>query len=161
MKTSGDITSLLNNSNYIQQKTHSYLDKVNTILDNNTPTNDDYTTIVRKIDYRDIEYNKLKKINSTINIVYYICVGVLFILLYSENNLLLKDRFLFYIFLLLIPYLYPWGYILLKKLWNTLIPNDLTQGPKNAFLNNINTNYPDYRNIDYNNTIEHNVLYNI
>jgi hypothetical protein len=161
MKTSGDITSLLNNSNYIQQNTHSYLDKVNTILDNNTPTNDDYTTIVRKIDYRDIEYNKLKKINSTINIVYYICVGVLFILLYSENNLLLKDRFLFYIFLLLIPYLYPWAVILLKKIWNTLIPTVLTQGPKNAFLNNINTNYPDYRNIDYNNTIEHNVLYNV
>jgi hypothetical protein len=126
------------------------IDTVSTILSNNTSDKDDYTTIARKIDYREIEYNKLKKINSIINIIYYTAVLLLFLLLFSENNLLLKERFLFYILLLLIPYLYPWIYNLIKTLWNALFPNVSTTGPKNAFLNNINTNLPNYADMPYN-----------
>jgi hypothetical protein len=120
---------------------------ISNILTNNTSNSDVYNTIVRKIDYRDIEYNKLKSINSIINIVYYILLILLFVLLFSENNLLLKERFLFYLFLILLPYLYPWIYILIKKIWTSLFPDTLTEGPKNAFLNNIDTNLPDYTTV--------------
>ena len=148
MATIDSIRNLLNQP--INGITPDSINTVNTILTNNTSEADDYNTTVRKIDYRDIEHNKLKTINSTINIIYYICLLLLFILLFSENNLLLKDRFLFYIFLILLPFLYPWIYILIKKIWTSLFPNILTQGPKNAFLNNIDTNLPDYKNTPYN-----------
>lgn len=147
MKTISEIQTLLN-----QDKIKLSSDSISTvdnILINNTPGKDEYNTTVRKIDYRDIEYTKLKKINSTINTIYYIGVVTLFILLYSEDNLLLKERFLFYILLLLIPYLYPWIYALIKKIWSIMFPDTLSYGPKNAFLNNIDNKLPDYRNLPY------------
>ena len=142
-KTYADIKALLEQTSPSFSSSEP-INTVNTILTNSTPNSDVYNTIVRKIDYREIEYNKLKIINSIINIVYYIVLILLFALLFSENNLLLKERFLFYIFLILLPYLYPWIYILTKKIWASLFPDTLTQGPTNAFLNNIDTNFPDY-----------------
>jgi hypothetical protein len=148
MKTISDITALLTQST-VNLSANS-IDTVKSILTNNTPDKDDINTTVRKVDYRDIEYSKLMTINSTINIIYYTSVVALFILLYSENNLLLKERFLFYILLLLIPYLYPWIYMLIQKLWKIAFPEILTQGPKNAFLNNIDPTLPNYTNMPYN-----------
>ena len=142
MKTYNDFMNLFDQTS--PTFTSDSIKTVSTILTNNTPNSDVHNTIVRKIDYREIEYNKLKSINSTINIVYYILLILLLVLLYSENNLLLKERFLFYMFLILLPYLYPWIYILTKKIWTSLFPEILTEGPKNAFLNNIDTNFPDY-----------------
>ena len=116
-------------------------DALSTLLTKITPT-DEYETTIRKVEYRDMEYDKLKQMNKLINTIYYIGVGVLFVLLYSENNLLLADRYLFYIFLLLLPFLYPWVFILLKNIWKKMFPTESTYGPKNAFLNNNNERLP-------------------
>ena len=150
MKTVQDIVNLFSLTKTDISLNSNTIETVSSILTNNTSGIDDYTTTVRKIDYRDIEYNKLKSINTTINIIYYTAVGALFILLYSENNLLIKERFLFYILLLLIPFLYPWIYIFIQKMWKTLFPDVSTNGPKNAFLNKIDTNLPDYTDMPYN-----------
>ena len=138
MKTQTDLENLLQSGEPNLYNT----DAVSSFLEKITPTSDQHDTTIRKVEYRDIEYTKLKKMNKTINMVYYIGVGVLLVLLYSENNLFLSDRYLFYIFLLLLPYLYPWVFILLKKLWKKMFPDDLTYGPKNAFLNNNDERLP-------------------
>ena len=138
MNTPSDVTTLINSNQDISMNT----DTLSYILTNNTPTDDDYNTLTRKINYREIEYEKLKRNNSIINYIYYILVFLLLLLLYSEDNLFLKDRFLFYLFLVLLPYLYPWVYSFLGNLWSTTFPNNFIQGPKNAFINNIDTNLP-------------------
>jgi len=148
MTTVQDIQTLINKTT--SGLSYPSIETVSSIITNNTAPDDAYNTIVRKIDYREIEHNKLKQINTTINIVYYILVLLLFILLYADNNLLLTDRFLFYILLLLIPYIYPWVFSFFKKIWNEMFPEFSTQGPKNAFLNNIDTNIPDYTDVPYN-----------
>jgi hypothetical protein len=87
-----------------------------------------------KIQYRDVEYSKLKNINTIINGVYYFGVIFLFILLFTSNNFYLKERFMFYIFLILLPFLYPWLYLYVTKIWRFLFPVSLLSGPKNAFI---------------------------
>ena len=95
-------------------------------------TNADAT--YQKIEYREAEFQKLKNINNIINIVYYIGVVFLFVLLFTSNNVFLKERFLFYIFLLVFPFLYPWVYLFVIKIWTYLFPDKLFSGPTNAFI---------------------------
>ena len=106
-------------------------------------TNADAT--YQKIEYREIEYAKLKSINTIINIVYYIGVIFLFVLLFASNNVFLKERFIFYLFLLLFPFLYPWIYMYIIQIWTYLFPTKLFSGPTNAFIDQ--TNQP---NVYYN-----------
>ena len=54
-------------------------------------------------------------------------------LLYTDNNLYLKERFIFYLFLVLLPYLYPWIFMYSNKLKNLIMPNISYTGPKNSF----------------------------
>jgi hypothetical protein len=95
-------------------------------------TNADAT--YKKIEYREEEYAKLKNINTIINIIYYLGVVFLFVLLHTSDNLFLKDRFVFYLFLLLFPFLYPWIYLYTIQLWTYLFPTKLFSGPTNAFI---------------------------
>lgn len=104
-----------------------YNKQYNDPLINNSQTN------FRKTEYRSEEHNKLKSINSTINTIYYACIILLFMLLYTDNNLYLKERFIFYLFLVLLPYLYPWIFMYSNKLKNLIMPNISYTGPKNAF----------------------------
>jgi len=94
----------------------------------------DTATNFRKVEYRNDEHEKLRSINRMINIIYYACVVLLFMLLYSNNTLYLKDRFLLYIFLLILPYLYPWLWMFFIKLKNLIMPTIQYTGPKNAFI---------------------------
>ena len=95
---------------------------------------DNSATNFRKVEYRTEEHEKLRLVNRFINIAYYCTIIVLFMILYTNDTLYLKDRFIFYIFLLLLPYLYPWLWMLFNKLKNLIMPSIEYTGPKNAFI---------------------------
>ena len=95
---------------------------------------DESDTNFRKVEYRTKEHEKLRLVNRIINIVYYACIILLFMLLYTNDTLYLKDRYILYIFLLILPYLYPWIWMLGNKLKNLFMPDISYTGPKNAFI---------------------------
>jgi hypothetical protein len=95
---------------------------------------DESDTNFRKVEYRTEEHEKLRLVNRIINIVYYACIILLFMLLYTNDTLYLKDRYILYIFLLILPYLYPWIWMLGNKLKNLIMPDISYTGPKNAFI---------------------------
>jgi hypothetical protein len=92
----------------------------------------------QKLEYRDAEFSNLKNINNIINIVYYAGVIFLFVLLFTSNNVFLSDRYLLYIFLILLPILYPWIYMYTIKIWNYFFPVQQYSGPVNAFVDQTN-----------------------
>jgi hypothetical protein len=108
--------------NYLYDKFSKYLPSANSELLN------------RKIQYRDMEHDKLKWVNHILNFVYYSLLIVLFVILYSADNLYFKERFLLYIFLILAPMIFPFIYDLIKKIFNLFSPTPGIHGPKNAFL---------------------------
>lgn len=91
-------------------------------------------TTIRKIEYRDTEHDFLMKINSLINIAYYILFIFMIILLIGGKKLELSQRAPIYIFLLLLPLLYPYFYQLLYHIYKYFTDNPNIHGPKNAFL---------------------------
>ena len=108
------------------------------ILDTYLPEYD-ANTLYREIEYRDVEYAKLSKINYYVNILYYCAFVVLILLLFSSGNLLLRERFVLYIFLGLLPILYPWAFMLSRRIFNYIYPSFQYNGPVNAFVDT-NTN---------------------
>jgi hypothetical protein len=91
-------------------------------------------TTYRKIEYRDTEHQFLMSINSFINIIYYVLLFIMVILLASSNRLLIKERFLVYLLLILLPFLYPYIFDLCKTIFNSLFISKPIHGPKNAFV---------------------------
>lgn len=130
-------TLLNNNNNAKNQMMIDIYNKFKEYLPNTDPD-----LVNRKIQYRNMEHDKLKWVNSIINIIYYSLLITLFILLYSADNLYFKDRFLLYLFLILAPILYPFIYSLIKKIFNLFSNNNPIHGPKNAFLDKT-VNKPD------------------
>ena len=120
----------------------NYLKMVQYHKQYNVPLTDNSQTNFRKTEYRSEEHDKLKSINRTINIIYYSCIILLFMLLFTDNNLYLKERFIFYIFLIILPYLYPWIFMYTIKLKNVIMPTITYTGPKNAFIDINNAEYP-------------------
>jgi hypothetical protein len=94
----------------------------------------DPDVINRKIEYRETEHDFLMKLNSIMNGIYYILFVIMIILLMGGNNLQLKQRAPIYIFLLLLPLLYPYFFKLLNFIYNYFTNNKSIHGPKNAFL---------------------------
>lgn len=103
------------------------------LLTNYLPINNAQTTY-EKVEYRDEEHGKLKTTNRIINIVYYCGVVLLLLLLFTENNLFLDERYPLYIFLILLPFLYPWIYKIAGQMWGFIYPVLDYTGPKNAFI---------------------------
>lgn len=99
----------------------------------------------QKIEYREAEFEKLKNINTIINMVFYAGVIFLYTILFASNNVFLKERFIFYIILTFFPFLYPWIYLYATKIGTYLFPEKLFSGPVNAFIDQ--TNQP---NVYYN-----------
>lgn len=106
---------------------------VSDLLTNYLPINNAQTTY-EKVVYRDEEHSNLKSVNRIINIIYYCGVVLLLLLLFSEDNLYLSERFPLYIFLILLPYLYPWIYKFFGMIWAGIFPMIDYTGPKNAFI---------------------------
>jgi hypothetical protein len=94
----------------------------------------DSNTIYREIEYRDKEYERLYKINYYLNILYYCLYVILIILLFTSDRLFLDNRITLYIFLAVLPFLYPWAFLLFRRIYKYLNPPTQYTGPKNAFI---------------------------
>ncbi len=109
----------------------------------------DANAIYKHIEYTNEEFVFLQKVNFYINLAYYITFIIFILLLISSNNLYLGERFILYIFLAILPVLYPWFYIILRNTWKTLFPVvdyggpnqvDTTTNTITMFSNNIKPN---------------------
>ena len=98
----------------------------------------DANSSYRKIDYTNEESALLSRVNYYINILYYIVFSILILLLASSNRLYFRERFVIYIFLAILPYLFPWMFIITKKLWRYLFPI-VDYGGANVVDTNTNT----------------------
>jgi len=121
------------------------------VLDKYLPEYDS-NTIYREIEYRDNEYDKLSRFNYYINVLYYIAFVVLIVLLFTSNKLFLGERFMIYIFLAILPILYPWIFMLFRKIFLYIYPSLQYNGPVNAFVDTntsivtkFSDNVPDYK----------------
>ena len=106
----------------------SYLKKKNTQSD----------TIYEKINYRDIEHEKLYNKNKLLDVLFY-CFYFSFILIMICTQNIKREYFLIYLFVGLIPFIYPFLFKFVLYLI-TYLSND-NHGPKNAFIDINNTIY--------------------
>ncbi len=88
----------------------------------------------RKIEYRETEHDFLTRVNTLVNSLYYILFILMFIILIGGNNLQWKERAPIYIFLFLLPFLYPYFFRMLRFSYNYITNSPEIHGPKNAFL---------------------------
>lgn len=101
------------------------------VLDKYLPAHDS-NTLYREIEYRDNEYAKLSMLNYYLNIFYYCLFIVLILLLFSSDKLFLRDRFVVYLGLAILPILYPWIFMLFRRIFIFIYPS--YNGPVNAFV---------------------------
>ena len=121
LKLSKTIDSSLNNL-------FNYLKKENISSD----------VIYEKIEYRDIEHEKLYNRNKILDVLFY-CFYFAFILIMICIGNIKKEYFLIYLFIGLIPYIYPFIFKLLLDTIKYL--STKVHGPKNAFVDINNTLY--------------------
>lgn len=94
--------------------------------------NIDPNIIYEKIRYREKEHEKLYKINNTLNILFY-CFYVAFLIIIVCTGNTKREQFLIYLFVGLIPIVYPYLFKLAVYVVNTFSSD--SHGPKNAFIN--------------------------
>jgi hypothetical protein len=92
--------------------------------------------LYEKINYREKEHEKLHKINNLLNILFY-CFFIAFIIIMICTGNTQREKFLVYLFVSLIPIVYPYFFKLAVYLVNYVYTD--SQGPKNAFININNT----------------------
>jgi hypothetical protein len=97
---------------------------------------EDPDTTFKKIEYREEAHETLSNMNHLMTIFYFTLLGLMFLFLLFTKRLLLKERFILYLFLLVLPFIFPYFFDLLKKLYDYIFPHSPTHGPKNAFLDN-------------------------
>jgi hypothetical protein len=88
---------------------------------------------IAKTTYRLEEHKKLKTISNIITITYYSFLILLFMLLFSSSNLLINERWILYLFLILLPFIYPWVFMWIMSLKNAMFLNNETRC-KTAFI---------------------------
>jgi len=115
---------------------NDYVNNIKLLYDKLTQLNPQIQadTTYRKIEYRDAEHKLLMTVNDFINIIYYVLLFIMVILLASSNRLLIKERFLVYLLLIILPFLYPYIFDYCKKIFNSLFISKPIHGPKNAFV---------------------------
>jgi len=105
---------------------------LNLLFDYLKRQNIDPNIIYEKINYREKEHEKLYKINNTLNILFY-CFYVAFIIIIVCTGNTKREQFLIYLFVGLIPIVYPYLFKLATYIVNTFSSD--SHGPKNAFVN--------------------------
>ena len=95
-----------------------------------------------KIKYREIEHQKLNNFNKLLDVLFY-CFYFVFILIMIFTGNIKREHFLFYIFIGLIPILFP---IVIKITKNINFGFNIFNGEKNAFIEN-DTEYVNAFNI--------------
>lgn len=109
------------------------LNKLFTSLKKQTTSSD---VIYEKIEYRNIEHEKLYNKNKILDVLFY-CFYFSFIIILICIGNIKKEYFLIYIFIGLIPFIYPFIFKFLLYIIKYLTPNN--HGPKNAFVDIKNT----------------------
>ena len=94
----------------------------------------DSNTIYREIEYRDIEYERLYNINYYLNMLYYVMYIVLIILVITSERFNFDKDMVIYISLAILPFVYPWVFLLFRRIYNYFNPPSEYSGPKNAFI---------------------------
>ena len=91
-------------------------------------------TIQKKVEYRKDAHGLLSSINGWMTFLYYgLLVGMILIFL-IKGELHLKERFLMYLGLAILPFLFPYLFDLLVYLYLGVFPENKIQGPKDAFV---------------------------
>jgi len=110
----------------------------------------DANAINRQIEYKTESFDILVRINFYVNLLYYILFIIMILLLYTGNILQLRERFVIYIFLAILPYLYPWIFLFFRKLKDYFFPIVDRGGPTQVdtntnvltmFSNNVTNSY--------------------
>ena len=109
---------------------------LNLLFDYLKRQNIDPIIIYEKINYREKEHEKLHKINNTLNILFY-CFYVAFLIIIVCTGNTKREQFLIYLFVGLIPIIYPYLFKLASYIVNSFSSD--SHGPKNAFININNT----------------------
>jgi len=91
-------------------------------------------TTYKKIEYRNEAHELITTINNWMTILYYILFIVMIVLLAVSNKLMARERFMLYLFLAVLPILFPYLFQWIKYLYGYVFPDSPTHGPKNAFL---------------------------
>jgi len=94
----------------------------------------DSNTIYREIEYRDKEYERLYNINYYLNMLYYIMFVVLIILVVTSDRFYFNKDMIIYVSLAILPFVYPWLFLLFRRIYNYFNPPLEYSGPKNAFI---------------------------
>ncbi len=91
-------------------------------------------TIYKKIEYRNESHEFLITMNSFLSLLYFAILAFVILLLAATNRLLLSERFLLYLFLFLLPFLFPYFFEGAKYIYQSTIQSTPDHGPKDAFL---------------------------
>ena len=94
--------------------------------------------IYEKVNYREIEHEKLHNINKALDILFY-CFYCAFLLIMICMGNIKREHFLIYLIIGLIPIVYPFLFKLIGYLMSYISVN--SHGPKNAFIDINNTIY--------------------
>jgi hypothetical protein len=104
-------------------------------LQSQLPKQDPETTF-KKVEYRNEAHEFLSSMNHYITVGYFVILFLMFIILGVTNRLMIKERIVLYLFLIVLPFAFPYFFDILKKIYRYMFPEDSTHGPKNAFLDN-------------------------
>tara|TARA_Y100000992_G_scaffold35390_1_gene19805 strand:- start:4357 stop:5160 length:804 start_codon:yes stop_codon:yes gene_type:complete len=88
----------------------------------------------RKVEYRNEVSDEVVEYSTKATYVYYFLLLCIFIFLFSQNKLNLKNHILLYGFALIFPFLYRYLFLGLVYVYNVLNEKMDLRGPKNAFL---------------------------
>lgn len=92
--------------------------------------------IYQKVNYRQIEHDKLYNINKTLDVLYYCFFAAFVIIMICMGNTQ-KEKFLIYLIIGLVPVIYPFLFRFVNYLLGFLSSEN--HGPKNAFVDINNT----------------------
>jgi archaellum component FlaC len=94
--------------------------------------------IYEKVNYREIEHEKLHNINKVLDILFYSFYCAFLLIMVCMGNIK-REHFLIYLIIGLIPIVYPFLFKLIGYLMSYISTN--SHGPKNAFIDINNTIY--------------------
>ena len=89
----------------------------------------------RKFMYRSEEMFEINRQSVRATYVYFFVVIAIFIYLFANDILYLKENKVLYLSILVFPFVYRFLFFLAMKFYNTMMYRLSEQGPKNAFLN--------------------------
>jgi chromosome segregation ATPase len=110
--------------------------KLNVLFDDLKSNNLNPDLVYQKINYREIEHEKLYNINKLMDILFYSIYAAFIIIIIFTGNIK-REHFLIYLFVGLIPIIFPFLFKIAIKIINSFQVSE--QGPTNAFVDTNNT----------------------